>query len=309
MKKITSSIFLLALVLTPVLGNAKENENKNKNEKRDDNDNKSYVKEKDNVCLKAWGHFLDRSDTSFNPNCHIPYGIFKKWNNNNNATTTASTTFPIINSFTVKTKSENKVRINWTTNEKSRAVLFYGTTTPIVVKSATTTRGNILQSVSSSNAMTKVDNVFLSTKGEIDVKNLLASTTYFAVLAVRDYSGNVTVSNTVTFTTSTSTPVVTIDTTAPVISNLITTIGLNKLLVSWKTNEPATSKVFYGTTTLNIATTSTSNMNNATLKTNHSFELPVASSSTSTPYHVILQSTDVSGNTQTSAEYQISFPF
>lgn len=305
MKKITSSIFLLALVLTPVLGNAKENE------KKDRDENKNKANKEHNVCLKAWGHFLDRSDTSFNPNCHIPYGIFKKWNNNNNnnATTTASTTFPIINSFTVKTKNENKVRINWTTSEKSRAVLFYGTTTPIVVKSATTTRGNILQSVSSSNAIAKVDNTFLSLKGEMNVKNLLASTTYFAVLAVRDSSGNVTVSNTVTFTTNTSTPVVTIDTTAPVISDLITTIGINKLLVSWKTNEPATSKVFYGTTTLNIAATSTSNMSNATLKTNHSFELPVASSSTSTPYHIVLQSTDASGNTQTSNEYQISFPF
>lgn len=302
MKKITSSIFLLALVLTPVLGNAKENE------KRDNDDNKNKANKEHNVCLKAWGHFLDRSDTSFNPNCHIPYGIFKKWNNNN-ATTTASTTFPIINSFTFKTKSENKVRINWTTNEKSRAVLFYGTTTPIVVKSATTTRGNILQSVSSSNAIAKVDNTFLSLKGEINVKNLLASTTYYAVLAVRDSSGNVTVSNTLTFTTSTSTPVVIVDTTAPIISNLMTTISLNKLLVSWKTNEPATSKMFYGTTTLNITATSTANMSNATLKTNHSFELPIASSSTSTPYHIVLQSTDASGNTQTSAQYSIFSPF
>lgn len=299
MKKITSSIFLLALVLTPVLGNAKENE------KRGDDDNKNKVNKEHNVCLKAWGQFLKKGEINVNENCHIPYGIFKKWNNNNNATTTASTTFPIIKSFTIKNKNENKVEIKWTTNEKSRAVLFYGTTTPIVVKSATTTRGNILQSVSSTNAIAKVDNTFLSLKGEIDVKNLLASTTYYAILAVRDSSGNVTVSNTVTFTTGTA--VKPVDTTAPVISNLMTTISLNKLLVSWKTNEPATSKMFYGTTTLNIAATSTTNMSNATLKTNHSFELPILASTT--PYKVILQATDAVGNIQTSAEYSISSPF
>ena len=122
------------------------------------------------------------------------------------------------------------------------------------------------------------------------------------MIAVRDSAGNVTVSNPVTFTTTSSS-----DTTAPVISNLMTTFNLNTLLVSWKTNEPATSKLFYGTSTINVNATTSQSMSNNTLQTNHSFELPTIASTT--PYNIVIQSADAQGNTQTSAQYSIYLPF
>jgi hypothetical protein len=292
LKNITSLTFLLALVLMPILGSANDN-NRDKDKDKGSKPDKEYV-----VCIKAFGQFLKRGDTSFKQNCHIPF----KWSN---ATTTPDIISPTINSFTVAAKNESKAEIKWTTNEKSRAVVFYATTTPIVVKSTTTTRGTILESVYSTNAMTIVDNTSLSTKGDLTIKNLAASTTYYVVLAVRDSSGNVTVSNVVTLTTGTSsTPV---DTVAPIINNIMTSMSLNKLLLTWKTNELSTSKLFYGTSTINVNSTTTQSMSNTTLKTNHSFELSAVASTT--PYHVILQSTDASGNTQTSAQYSIYLPF
>lgn len=97
------------------------------------------------------------------------------------------------------------------------------------------------------------------------------------------------------------------DTTAPTISNILTTINLNKLFISWKTDELAKSKLFYGTTTLNIAATTTTGIEKNTFVKNHSFELP--SMSSTTPYHIILQSTDAVGNVRTSGEYVIYSPF
>lgn len=296
-KAVTSFAFLLALTLTPVLGFAKEN---NASKYKDDrnNDEKHY-------CVKAFGQFIKhgwketKGEVEIDSNCKIPYGIFKKWDYR--PATTTDIIAPVINSFNVN-PSTNKVEVNWSANENVRAVVFYGTTTPNVLKATTTTNGNILNSVYTSNSQTVIDNTFVSKKGEVTIQNLLANTVYYAVLAVRDSSGNVTISNAITFTTISNS-----DITAPVISNILTTISLNKLLISWKTNEPSTSKLFYGTSTINVNGSTTQSMSNAALKTNHSFELPVVASTT--PYHVILQSTDASGNTQTSTEYSIYLPF
>lgn len=296
-KAVTSFALLLALTLTPVLGFAKEN-NASKHEDDRNNSEKHH-------CVKAFGQFVKngwketKGQLTIDANCKIPHGIFKKWNYN--PATSTDMVAPVINSFNVNPSSV-KAEVKWSANENVRAVVFYGTTTPNVVKATTTTNGNILASVYSTNGFTLVDNTFVNKNGEVTIKNLTASTTYYAVLAIRDSSGNVTVSNAVSFTTVSNA-----DVTAPVISNILTTISLNKLLISWKTNEPSTSKLFYGTTTLNVNASTTQSMSNATLKTNHSFELPVAASTT--PYHVILQATDAVGNTQTSAEYSIYLPF
>ncbi len=298
MKKTTTLtfLFLLALTLAPVLGYAKENESKNK---------KHEDKKENRVCIKAFGQFVKngwketKGELTLNGNCKIPYGILKKWDYR--PATTTDIVAPVINSFSV-IPSTDKAEVKWTANENVRAVVFYGTTTPNVVKATTTTNGNLLASVYSTNGWTLVDNTFVNKNGEVTIKNLASGTTYYAVLGVRDSAGNVTVSNLVTFTTTSSS-----DTTAPVISNILTTFNLDKLLISWKTNEAATSTLFYGTSTLNVNASTTQRMSNGTLKTNHSFELPAIASTT--PYHVILQSADVSGNTQTSAEYSIYLPF
>jgi len=293
-KNLTILTFLLALTLAPAIGFAKENENRD----RDDDKNK---------CVKAWGQFVkngwkeNKGNISISSDCRIPNGIFKKWNYNR--ATSTDIVAPTINSFTVAVRS-TKAEFDWMTNEKTRGVLFYGTTTPVVVKATSTNNVNLLKSVSSTNSSVAVDNIGLRAKGELNIKNLLPNTTYYAVLAVRDNSGNVTISNSISFTTTVSTST---DTTAPTISNILTTINLNKLFINWKTNEPARSKLFYGTTTVDVAATTTANISKTTLGTNHSFELP--SMSSTTPYHVILQSTDAVGNVKTSGEYVIYSPF
>ncbi len=297
-KTITIFALLLALTFTPVLGFAKEDL---KNKGRDKND-----KKENHLCVKAFGQLIKngwketRGEITINGNCKIPYGIFKKWNYTPNASST-DTVAPVINSFTINSKT-SQAEVNWSANENVRAVVFYGTTTPNVVKATTTTNGNILASVQTTSGFTLVDNAFVSKNGDMTIKDLASGTTYYAVLAVRDRGGNVTISNTVSFTTVSNT-----DVTAPVLSNILTTISLNKLLISWKTNEPATSKLYYGTSTINVTASTTQSLSNGSLKTNHSFELPVIASTT--PYHVILQSADMSGNTQTSAEYSIYLPF
>ncbi len=297
-KDLMNLTLLAAFVLTPALSFAKDNDHANK------------AGNNNNECLKAWGQFVKngwkqtKGEISLNANCRVPYGIFKKFNFIPNSPTT-DTTAPVINSFNVAPKT-TEVQVNWTANEKARAVVFYGTSTPVVAVNATTTNNaDILASVSSSNAAHAIDDRMLSKDGRLTIKNLTASTTYYAVLAVRDAAGNVKVSNAVTFTTTVNDSA---DTVAPIIGSIVTTISLDKLRIDWTTNELATSKLYYGTTSLNIAATSTASMGHNTPTRNHSFELPVNASTTS-PYYVILQSVDASGNTRTSSQYTINLPF
>ena len=210
MKSLTSFVLLLALTLTPVLGFAKDVDN---NKGKEKHDNKSQV------CLKAFGQYVKNGWVRTNgqllidSNCKIPYGILKKWNYN--PATSTDIVSPVINSFIIN-PSSNKALVNWTANEKVKAVVFYGTTTPNVVKATTTTSGNLLASVYATNGMTITNNAFVKTNGEVTIKNLAPSTTYSAILAVRDASGNVTISTPISFTTSTSS-----DTTAPTITNIL----------------------------------------------------------------------------------------
>jgi len=91
------------------------------------------------------------------------------------------------------------------------------------------------------------------------------------------------------------------DTTAPIISGITTTItGLNAT-VTWTTNEPATSNVFYSTgTPVDINNTATTRVSDGTLVTNHSLSIPSLTSSTL--YHFIIKSLDSSNNIATSSE-------
>jgi len=103
--------------------------------------------------------------------------------------------------------------------------------------------------------------------------------------------------------TSTSTPTstpTTTDTVAPVISSVATSsIASSTATVSWNTNEPATGKIYYGTSTpLSLGTAT--NVSDATLFTSHSIGLTgLAASST---YYFVVESKDASNNTATSSE-------
>ena len=103
--------------------------------------------------------------------------------------------------------------------------------------------------------------------------------------------------------TSTSTPTPTpsptpvSDTTAPIISAVnVTNIASTTVTLSWQTNEAATSKIYYATTTPVILGSALTVSNNS-LVTNHSLNLSGLIASTT--YRYVLESKDAIGNTTT----------
>lgn len=89
------------------------------------------------------------------------------------------------------------------------------------------------------------------------------------------------------------------DTTAPVISAIgVSSISSTTATVSWTTNENATGKVYYGTTTP-VALGSALTVGNSALITSHSFGL--TGLATSTTYYYVLESKDAAANTATTS--------
>lgn len=69
--------------------------------------------------------------------------------------------------------------------------------------------------------------------------------------------------------------------------------------VTWSTNEVATSKVYYGTTTP-LVLNSAARVSNSSLVTSHSLEL--INLTASTTYNMVVESSDGAVNTATSSE-------
>jgi Putative peptidoglycan binding domain len=96
---------------------------------------------------------------------------------------------------------------------------------------------------------------------------------------------------------TTTSPV--LDTTAPVISAIVAgNIASTTATVVWTTNENATGRVYYATTTP-VVFASALTMNNTSLTTGHSFGL--TSLTASTTYHYVLESKDAANNTATTS--------
>lgn len=89
------------------------------------------------------------------------------------------------------------------------------------------------------------------------------------------------------------------DTTAPVISALgVSNLASTTATVSWTTNESATGKVYYGTTTP-VALGSALTVGNSSLVTSH--VLGLSGLATSTTYYYVLESRDAAANTATTS--------
>jgi len=98
-----------------------------------------------------------------------------------------------------------------------------------------------------------------------------------------------------TSTTSTSTP----DTLPPVISDVAAqNVTHNSASIIWTTNEPATSKVYYGTVNP-LPFPSANIISSSSLKTAHS--IPLTGLAASTTYYYVVESEDAAGNTATSS--------
>lgn len=91
------------------------------------------------------------------------------------------------------------------------------------------------------------------------------------------------------------------DTIAPVISNLsASNVSSTTATIAWTTNEPATSAVWYSTSTPVTIGSPTPSVSSSTLVSNHSLSL--TSLTASTTYYYVAQSADTSGNTATSSQ-------
>lgn len=298
--KIAAGAIALILVASPLAGFAKEN-GKDKsgkdtvqtseivNMKASKNDSKKEAKSAVKIqnkqevsCLKAYGHLISsgwskkNGQISISGDCWLPFGIAKKFYGTSTiATSTPDVTAPVISSINAS-PLKNEATIKWTTNEKSDSVVFYATSSGALdVNSTSTAR------IAKSN-MTKDHSIKLS--------GLMASTTYYAKIASKDSSGNTSYSDAITFTTKAPDAVVTY----PVVSNVATIIGTSTVRIAWKTNEPATSKIYYGTTTVDTNSAATKFVVDSSLVTNH--ELTISNLSTSTAYEIVIESKNAANN-------------
>lgn len=202
----------------------------------------------------------------------------------NNSSVVTDTTAPVLSSL-VATPAATTTTITWNTNEAADSAVFFSTSLPVNT-SATAT-----QVVSSDLRITT---------HSLTMTGLATSTTYFAVVRSRDAAGNTTFSSPLSFTTGTNA-----DVTSPVMTNLITVVGTSSLRLTWNTNEPATSKVFYSTTTpVNISSTSTPFVEDVNLVTSHSVN--VTGLSTSTLYRIVVQSKDAALNVSSGIEFPVT---
>ena len=210
----------------------------------------------------------------------LPYGFAKKFYGNTPVATTTppvvvDTVAPIISAISTTLITSTGANVSWTTNEVANGSIYFSTSTPVNVSTAT----------SASIAV-------LSTAHAFNLSGLTASTTYHYVVKSADAAGNTVTGAEQAFTTA-GVP----DTTVPVLSNVvISNTASTTATVSWNTNEPATSSLKYGTSTpLNLATANA--VSTTTVTTTHTFSL--INLIANTFYNLFFSSTDLSNNTAT----------
>lgn len=276
-------------------------EEKNENKKNDDQNKKSNKN-----CPKAFGHLIafgwlkKNSAQNIPENCRLPYGIWKKIYGNATTTPTPTPTptttptptptptvtptpdtlAPVISNI-VGNVGTTSATISWTTNESATSKVYFSLNTPVNLSSASF-----------------VLNPSYMTSHSIIVPNLFASTTYYFVIESKDTSNNTATSSQFSLKTLAST---TPDTTGPVISNIQTNVSSTSIQVSWITNEPASSKVFFvASSTIDTSTSTTPFVYDGTLVLSHAMTIP--SLSTSTLYSLVIGSKDASDNITESAK-------
>jgi hypothetical protein len=260
-----------------------------KDEQDNDNDNQ---KSNDTGCLRAFGHLIapgwikHNGQLSIGSECNLPFGIGQKFGGDHPTTTppVVDTTAPIISSFTIN-PLVNSAIVHWTTNERSNSTVFYSTTNPVDVNASGT------MSVSLSP---------LVMNHWITLKSLASSTTYYVVVRSSDASGNTATSSQASFTTLASAG--TTDTKAPVISNIVSVTGTTSAQIGWVTDEYATSKVYYSSSsTIDVTSASTTFVEKTSLDKNHL--VSITGLNASSTYYFIVESADASGNTSRSAVF------
>lgn len=182
-------------------------------------------------------------------------------------------TAPIISSVTATAATSSAV-ITWATNELSNSSVAFGTTTAY--------------------GATANDALWVNSHS-VALAGLTPVTTYNYQVKSVDQAGNIATSTNLTFTTSAVADVV-----APVISSIATSgISSTTAMVTWTTNEPATSKLYWSTTTpVNVTTAAV--VSNPALVTAHSLSLIGLTASTT--HYFLLNSIDAAGNSTNSIQ-------
>ncbi|MCG3111081.1 MAG: fibronectin type III domain-containing protein [Candidatus Manganitrophus sp. SB1] len=182
------------------------------------------------------------------------------------------TTAPTLTTIAAGNLTSNGVTITWTSNEPADTQVQFGTTT--------------------SYGSTTSLNGAMTTSHSQNLTGLLASTTYHFRVRSRDAAGNLATSGDNIFTTP-ALP----DTAAPTLSGITTgNLTSSSVVISWNTNEPATARVEYGTTTAYGALSTL----DATLGTGHTRTLNNLNPSTT--YHFRVISKDAADNTALSGD-------
>ncbi len=287
---------MASFVLSPAFALAKDNDkdkgNKGENEKKEQSRNDRDDDRRDRSCFKAFGHLIapgwfkkNGQASTTDDYCTFPFGI-KHHFHGDHATTTpivrVDTVAPVISSI-VSVTSTTSVRVAWKTNENSNSRVYYSTSSAIDASSTPF-----------------VETTTLLKNHVVTVPNLAASTTHYFMVQSSDSSGNISRSAVFPATTGTVSPVV--DTTAPVITNAVAVVGTTTVQLSWNTNESATTKAYYSTTTpVDVAVSSTPFTENVSLVSVHG--LTVSNLATSTTYYMVLESKDSSGNAGRAAQF------
>ncbi|NOY84546.1 MAG: hypothetical protein GXO96_06965, partial [Nitrospirae bacterium] len=184
------------------------------------------------------------------------------------------TTAPLLSEIEATNITETGIDITWSSDEAASSLVEYGTTT----------------FDSSSTLGTTLVTNHLRALSDLD-----SNTTYQYRVVSRDAAGNTATSGNFTFTTDPAP-----DTTPPMLSDILVladNIGQNSAIVTWNTDESATSLVEYGTD----SNYGSSSVFGSTLVTSHSRIL--SSLIPDTTYHYRVISSDTEGNAATSRNF------
>lgn len=208
---------------------------------------------------------------------------------------------PVITNVTVSSLTDVSATIFWNTSTSSNSYVYYSTSAS-------------LASPSSAGSATLVSCVGAICQHQVTISGLTAGRQYYYYVSSTDGVGNATTdtNNSAYYTFTT-----TLDTTPPVLSAISTPVVAPKqAVVVWKTDEPATSQVLYGTTTGTYPKYSVTDM---TMSIYHVVTLSSQTTNggaaggtneltPTTPYFFVVKSADVAGNTATSPEQTFTTP-
>lgn len=193
-------------------------------------------------------------------------------------------TAPVISNL-IKEATTTEAIITFTTNESAKSTLWYSTIHPVPI-------GALSLTFPPSGA---------TTTHAFTLSPLVPETTYYFLIEVEDASGNSALSSENSVTT---TPLP--DVAAPTISGITTEHTATSTNVSFATNEPAGSKIWYGTTTPLVLSGDTLSLTHSPLVTSHLFELLDLVASTT--YYFAIEATDAASNTGSAGESSFTTP-